>query len=84
MEWQKKQRYIKYYPKNLKYVSLFPSTKPLEAAAVEFQQKIMQDIEEDHAHRLMQRNQYRSENVKAERPGRKEKKDTFFAQEDEE
>ena len=44
-EWQKKQRYIKFFPKNLKYVSLFPSTKPLEPGAIEFQQKIMNDIE---------------------------------------
>ena len=29
LEWEKKERYIKFYPKNLKYVSLFPSTKPL-------------------------------------------------------
>ena len=47
-EWQKKQRYIKFFPKNLKYVSLFPSTKPLEQGAIEFQQKIMDDIEKEY------------------------------------
>jgi hypothetical protein len=33
-EWEKKLRYIKYYPKNLKYVSLFPNSKPLDEGAI--------------------------------------------------
>jgi len=45
-EWYKKLNYIKHYPKNLKYVSLFPNT-PLADRAREFQQKIMDDIEAD-------------------------------------
>ena len=29
-EWRKKMNYIKHFPKNLKYVSLFPTNKPLQ------------------------------------------------------
>ena len=51
-EWEKKMRYIKQFPKNLKYLSLFPVNKPLEAKAIEFQQKIMKDIEESNSKRV--------------------------------
>lgn len=44
-EWEKKLRYIKFFPKNLKYVSLFPNSKPLDEEAIKFQQKVMNGIE---------------------------------------
>lgn len=80
LEWEKKQRYIKFYPKNLKYVSLFPSTKPLEEGAIQFQQKIMDDIEAENRRRLDRKNAYKPE-------GKGEKKasktDNFFIEEEE-
>lgn len=42
-EWLRKLNYIKYFPKNLKYISLFPNT-PLSPQAAEFQLKIINDI----------------------------------------
>jgi hypothetical protein len=57
-EWERKKRYIQFYPKNLKYVSLFPSTKPLEEGAVEFQRKVMNNIDESYQRRLLRRNDY--------------------------
>ena len=47
-EWLKKLNYIKNFPKNLKYISLFPSTELSERAQT-FQNKIMEDIAEDLA-----------------------------------
>jgi hypothetical protein len=29
-EWEQKLRYVKHFPKTLKYISLFPTNKPLE------------------------------------------------------
>jgi hypothetical protein len=43
-EWLRKLNYIKNYPKTLKYVSLFPNS-PMTDKAIEFQKKIMSDIE---------------------------------------
>ena len=57
-EWERKQRYIKFYPKNLKYVSLFPSSKPLEEGAIDFQKKVMEDIEATYKKKLQMKNAY--------------------------
>jgi hypothetical protein len=59
-----KKRYIQFYPKNLKYVSLFPSSKPLEDGAVQFQRKLMSDIEESYQKKLTMRNEYKESNNK--------------------
>jgi len=45
-EWLRKLNYIKHYPKTLKYVALFPNS-PMSDKALEFQKKIMSDIEQN-------------------------------------
>jgi hypothetical protein len=63
-EWEMKKRYIQFYPKNLKYVSLFPNSKPLEDGALQFQRRVMSDIEESYQRKLTKRNEYKSLNAK--------------------
>lgn len=61
-EWEKKLRYIKHFPKTLKYISLFPSSKPFEEKTLQFQKKIMEDIEAENLKRVSRLNYYKSEN----------------------
>ena len=47
-EWIEKLNYIKHFPKNLKYISLFPNS-PMSDKALSFQKKIMDDINKELA-----------------------------------
>lgn len=80
-EWYKKLNYIKHYPKNLKYVALFPNT-PLKDKAREFQNKIMDDIEADLAKKKQKLNAFEPE-YKVNKAS-KVKKDDFFLEDIEE
>ena len=73
----KKLRYILHYPKNLKYVSLFPTTE-LSAEAIQFQEKVMKDIEEKQKKEQHFRNKYEQEAVAMEGKDKKLAKDSFF------
>jgi hypothetical protein len=80
-EWLRKLNYIKYFPKNLKYISLFPNT-PLSTKASEFQLKVMNDIEADLSKKKEKLNQFEAE-YKAGTKRRPSKKDDFFLEEPE-
>lgn len=60
---------------------MFPSTKPLEQAAIDFQQKIIDDIEKEYRRRLESKNSYKPETGGKEKP---KKSDNFFIEEAEE
>jgi hypothetical protein len=74
-EWLRKLNYIKFFPKTLKYVSLFPTTE-LSQKATQFQQKIMDDIEEDLAKKQEKLNKFEPEYKQQHR--QPSKKDDFF------
>ena len=56
-QWLKKLNYVKHYPKTLKYVSLFPNS-PMNEKAIEFQKKIMDDIQQTLAKKKEQLNKF--------------------------
>ena len=75
--WYKKLNYIKHFPKNLKYISLFPTTELSERAA-QFQSKIMDDIESDLNKRKEKLNKFEPEYHAGEQKKKPSKKDDFF------
>ena len=60
IEWLKKLHYIQHFPKTLKYISLFPTT-PMAPKALQFQNKIMEDIEADLAKKKEKLNKFEAE-----------------------